>query len=401
MIGEKFLLGINYWPRHKAMYWWKDFSETEVEEEFNEITSLNLSYVRIFLLWEDFQPKANQIYGRALKNLEMVMEIAESLGLKIILTLFVGHMTSVNWIPSWALSGSRKSSFRTICGEMIVDKGIGYLYGDRQLLEVQMRFIRTVVPKLIKYPSLFGWDIGNEVTNLLLPRSPGDLDFWISTLSSEIKKLDPVHPLTMGLHQQDLEEDRYIRLKDIPSLDFLSMHGYSIYSKWIENPLDYHVPPFLSFLAQRLWNKRVLLQEFGVPTKKDSGWVEFPRGNSVEKVYVASEEEGKSYYTNVLNLSYKSGVLGEFIWSFSDYDEKLRDIPPFDLSPHELYFGITRSDGSLKPMGETLRDFGAEKKDIQRPPEHVFDIDEREYFTDPRHNLLSLFKRYKECTEEL
>lgn len=29
MIGENFLLGVNYWPRSKAMYWWKDFLDTD------------------------------------------------------------------------------------------------------------------------------------------------------------------------------------------------------------------------------------------------------------------------------------------------------------------------------------------------------------------------------------
>ena len=55
-MSQPFLLGVNYWPRRKAMYWWPDFDEAEVREEFALIKELGLSLVRIFLLWDDFQP---------------------------------------------------------------------------------------------------------------------------------------------------------------------------------------------------------------------------------------------------------------------------------------------------------------------------------------------------------
>ena len=38
------------------MYWWKDFERDEVAEEFDVIAGLGMRLVRIFLLWEDFQP---------------------------------------------------------------------------------------------------------------------------------------------------------------------------------------------------------------------------------------------------------------------------------------------------------------------------------------------------------
>ncbi len=30
---DPFILGVNYWPRKKAMYWWSDFDAGEVREE--------------------------------------------------------------------------------------------------------------------------------------------------------------------------------------------------------------------------------------------------------------------------------------------------------------------------------------------------------------------------------
>ena len=56
-----FILGVNYWPRKKAMYWWSNFEEDEVKEEFEIIRSMGLRQVRIFLLWEDWQPEPNRV----------------------------------------------------------------------------------------------------------------------------------------------------------------------------------------------------------------------------------------------------------------------------------------------------------------------------------------------------
>ena len=47
-VDQPFVLGVNYWPRRKAMYWWSQFGATEVQEEFEVIKGLGLHLVRIF-----------------------------------------------------------------------------------------------------------------------------------------------------------------------------------------------------------------------------------------------------------------------------------------------------------------------------------------------------------------
>ena len=62
-----FTLGVNYWPRRKAMYWWSDFDAGEVREEFAIIKEIGLNVVRMFLLWDDFQPDPTASRRRHLK----------------------------------------------------------------------------------------------------------------------------------------------------------------------------------------------------------------------------------------------------------------------------------------------------------------------------------------------
>ena len=103
---EKFVLGINYWPRRKAMYWWSQFDAAEVEDEFSLIQEMGLSVVRIFLLWDDFQPEPNSVDKSALQNLEKVADIAAAHGLGLDVTFFTGHMSGPNWAPRWLMDKS-------------------------------------------------------------------------------------------------------------------------------------------------------------------------------------------------------------------------------------------------------------------------------------------------------
>src|SRR5258708_6655888 len=104
-LGEPFLLGVNYWPRRKAMYWWSDFDARDVREEFAMIRGAGLTHVRIFLLWESFQPQPDRINAGALASLRSVCDIAAESSLKVEPTFFTGHMSGPNWAPDWLISG--------------------------------------------------------------------------------------------------------------------------------------------------------------------------------------------------------------------------------------------------------------------------------------------------------
>ena len=61
MPSQPFVLGVNYWPRHKAMYWWSQFDAAEVDDDFALLQDLGLNVARIFLLWDDFQPTPESV----------------------------------------------------------------------------------------------------------------------------------------------------------------------------------------------------------------------------------------------------------------------------------------------------------------------------------------------------
>jgi len=106
MTSQPFILGVNYWPRRKAMYWWSDFDAGEVRKEFALIRELGLNMVRLFLLWDDFQPRPDSVSADCLSHLITVCDIASAHNLSFDVTFFTGHMSGPNWSPRWLLEGS-------------------------------------------------------------------------------------------------------------------------------------------------------------------------------------------------------------------------------------------------------------------------------------------------------
>src|SRR5512144_1921038 len=106
ILSEPFILGVNYWPRRKAMYWWSEFDPGEVREEFAIIRDIGLNVVRLFLLWDDWQPTPDSVSAECLKNLTIVCDIAAENGLGLDVTFFTGHMSGPNWSPQWLLDAN-------------------------------------------------------------------------------------------------------------------------------------------------------------------------------------------------------------------------------------------------------------------------------------------------------
>ena len=58
MIGDRFRLGVNYWPAEAAMAWLPAYDPGVVRRDFARIAAAGMDTVRIFVRWEDVQPTA-------------------------------------------------------------------------------------------------------------------------------------------------------------------------------------------------------------------------------------------------------------------------------------------------------------------------------------------------------
>lgn len=399
---QPFILGVNYWPRRKAMYWWKDFDAGEVKDEFAMIKDIGMSLVRIFLLWEDWQPGPDIVSSEALDNLEIVCNAAADLGLKLDVTFFTGHMSGPSWAPEWMLQRDQPmlpGVRQVVSNEKIVNCGHANPYTDPIVLKAEALLLQTVVSRFKEHAAIGLWNLGNEPDLFARPPDAATGKLWARNLTHLIKAIDPDHPVTCGLHVPSLTEDNGLRVHDIfAEVDVPVIHGYPMYTDWAQGPLDSDFVPFLCALVTALCGKPTLMEEFGgcteAPGKPSTVWKWSAYGKPRSQ-FMASEEDFAAYIEQVLPNLVEIGALGAMLWCYADYIPELWERPPCQESRHERFFGLVRPDGSLKPHAEVIKRFAATNPVVQPARRSVsLDISSEAYYQDPRRHVKRLYKGF-------
>ncbi|HEU5003890.1 MAG TPA: hypothetical protein VFW71_14100 [Actinomycetota bacterium] len=375
------------------MAWLRHYDAALTRRHFSLIAAAGFDSVRVFPPWEDCQPSPETVGAAALSHLVDVADAAVGSGLELIVTLFTGHMSGVNWIPPWATGpGARDLRFRVVAGGQVQDRdrGLRNWYTDPEVGAAQERLAEACAGALAGHPGLWAWDLGNENSNCTVPPDRAAGLAWLERMSGALRSRDPGRPVTIGTHMEDLEEDRAIGPAEAAQwCDFVSMHGYPIYAPWAAGPTDHHLVIFLAEITRWLaGDADVLFEEFGLPT--------IPPGRDGLLPLVA-EREAAAFTGQVLDGLRRAGAMGALLWCFGDYAPSLHHQPPFDLAPHERTFGLWRADGSPKPaLAEVtarvnlavLAPAGAAGRDW-------LDVDVAQYQADRRQELIRLYGRYR------
>jgi endo-1,4-beta-mannosidase len=404
-VGQPFVLGVNYWPRRKAMYWWSQFDEGEVREEFSVIAELGLDVVRLFLLWDDWQPTPDTVDKDCLANFGKVADIAAEKGLGLDVTFFTGHMSGPNWSPGWLL-GKREHKRRNHVRQLVSRGKVTKQehrnpYHDPVALAAERLLLSTVVGAYKDHPGIWMWNLGNEPDLFDWPETREAGRAWVKEMCDLIRGIDPDHPVTCGLHAASLVEHNNMQIDDVyAETDIAVMHSYPMYSKVSRQPLDPDFVPFTCALTAALCGKPALMEEFGgcTTTAKKSetwNWIAYSKPRSQ---FMASEEDLAEYLRRCLPNLHDSGAQGAMVWCYADYDEELWDRPPCDQSKHERFFGLVRPDGSLKPHAQVIKEFAASKPTIKEIPEYAkLKITPEDFYnpkTTPASKLPGLYKTY-------
>ena len=401
-----FTLGVNYWPRRKAMYWWSNFEAGEVREEFAIIKDIGLNVVRMFLLWDDFQPDPNRVSQEALKNLVTVADIAAETGLGIDMTFFTGHMSGPNWSPRWLLGGSLPPSahqhwLRDVVSEAKkTDKGYRNMFHDEMALNAERLLLKTVVSALKDHPAIWMWNLGNEPDLFAWPNSSEEGAAWVKEMVGLIKSIDPNHPVTIGLHGDSLELNNGLRIDKVYAhTDVAVMHSYPMYKTWARKPLDPDFVPFTCALTAALSGKPVLMEEFGgctAPPGESTYIMKWTETNGREREqFMAGEEDFAEFLSLTIPKLQDSGATGAMLWCYADYIPELWDLPPCQNAVHERFFGLVRSDGSLKPHARVIQEFSKTRPQVKPIPDYAkLTVNPDEFYKEPLGYLVDLYQQY-------
>ncbi len=403
-MSQIFTLGVNYWPRRKAMYWWNNFDASEVREEFSLIKEIGLDVVRFFLLWEDFQPEPDSVSQTALDQLTTVCDIAAENGLGIDLTFFTGHMSGPNWSPRWLLGGTdhpyQGLRREIVSSGKVVSEGYRNMFHDGMALNASRLLLKTVVSQLKDHPAIWMWNLGNEPDLFAWPHSSDEGAAWTHEMVQLIKEIDPQHPVTSGLHSANIHQDNGLRIDKVYAhTDVAVMHSYPMYTPWARQPLDPDFVPFTCALTAALCGKPVLMEEFGGCTAQPgepSHIMEWTETNGRERQqFMAGEEDFAEYIRLVLPKLQDSGATGAMLWCYADYIPELWDLPPCQNAQHERFFGLVRPDGSLKPHTKVIQEFARTNPQVKPLPEYAkLSVDPDEYYGNPIQHIMQLYPQY-------
>ncbi|MDX9993126.1 MAG: beta-galactosidase [Anaerolineales bacterium] len=383
MPSQSFVLGVNYWPRRKAMYWWSQFEAAEVDADFGLLQELGLNVARIFLLWDDFQPTPESVDKNALSHLLTVADLAAKHKIGLDVTFFTGHMSGPNWAPRWLAQereGFASPYFGWVRqlisqGKIVPNGNYRNMFTDPVALSAERILLKTVVGELKDHPAIYLWNLGNEPDLFAWPDDARQGRAWVREMRDLIRTIDPKTPVTIGLHGGDIEEDTGLRVHDLfAESDVAVMHAYPMYTEWARGPLDPDHVPFMTALTAHLAGKPALMEEFGGCTnlkgQPSATWAWNSYGTDRTQ-FMASEEDFAAYIRQVLPNLQEVGATGAILWCFADYAEELWDMPPCGESRHERHFGLIRPDGSLKPHAETLKQFAARQPQVKPIPDYA------------------------------
>jgi hypothetical protein len=314
------LKGVNFYPKDQP--WadmWTQWDGQAARRDLSRAAEIGANTVRVLV---PFKPQfgwttreTGEIRPEYVDELRQLLQIAGDLNMKVMVALFDFYDPGTDTLPPAEAEA-------------------------RALL-----YLRGIVPALANDDRLLAWDVHNEPDNYETwrdDRKPEVFVQWMSRMAAEIRRLDPNHPLTVGMAQYDNlfvadpsgapaidEPNRGLTAADFS--DFLSFHSYNA------GNIDWQI----SYVKART-QKPVVLQEMGWPTG--------PSCN--EPGY--SEDVQLHLYDLMLKGARKHDLAGVLNWMLWDF--KPGASAGAGRETHEDFFGLLRRDGTWKPAMPLLRD---------------------------------------------
>ena len=312
----RFLLGVNYWSRAGGPRMWdrKCFDEQVVREELSRMRQAGLNTCRSFAFIPSMMPGPGQTSPTAFGRLRRFFELCAEAQVWTIPSFLVGHMSGENY--DFPGQGDRS------------------LYADAGLLAEQRLLVEAVAGAAGGQPAVIAFLASNEMPRWGGSAPPAVIRRWAEHLRQALRARDS-RPFGIGDGVMNLDggEDGFNveMLRDL--VDFVGPHTYYADADPLRQAFNAeYCLRSLTYLGLPL-----IFEEFG--------------GSSTQ----VAEDHHALYYREVLHSCLGVGASGALGWCWSDFD--LVDEAPYCHHAFELGFGITRADGSEKPVCDELRRF--------------------------------------------
>ena len=397
MTDQPFILGVNYWPQNSAMFMWREFDKDVVEEDMAIIHGLGLSCIRIYLLWEDFQPTPKTVPTVMLDRVVELLEKADEKNIKVVVSLFTGHVCGINWLPPWMLLASANTiQSRVFSLGKYCFNSIRNPYAEPDIMEGQIYFLGELANAVGGHPAIFSWDLGNEPSRWAPSADNFAVQLWLQAMTETLREKDDRVLLTLCLHAGDLGRSTCLSPGLAAKyLDYLSISGHSQAVSWAEDHFSPALPCFLGSVAGWLGKCPVMIQKLGLATRSILPGAGDPDPGSKGDQLLVSEEDAAAYAEDVLMHLRRVHLMGAFWKSYGDYHPAIWEWPPLNNLRSERFSGLVRYDRTPKAAASVLKSEPSELEEEEIAAEWI-DLSQEEYYRHPDQHLRRLYGRFRD-----
>jgi len=381
--------GFNYLPKKSGVYMWKDFDENEINKDFELFSRDQFNYLRIFLIWEDFQPEPDKFNKNSFKNLKSLIRAANNNGIQLTITLFTGHLSGTNFLPDWLIFNQVSSSDYELAkpdsrfsiysnDREYTTRKLYNFWHEEDLINYQKNFCGEVIDAVINFKNVHAIDLGNESDNIIPINNHKIITEWFHNITDYIRKNCDLK-ITYGLHGELLTGEKGFSIFEIARYtDFVSFHVYPHYTSWLKEKADIDFIPFMIYFLHYLTGKQVFLQEVGLPSDVNQ---ELPVSEIViernisgkEKQMIFNKTEYQNFFMNTMQKSKLKENMGILFWCNSDFNPKLFDLTPYKTAKHERFFGFYDIYNQKKVTNFSLSELNEIKAGkMQKPLKTIF-----------------------------
>lgn len=326
---EQIKFGANYVPPKGWFYSWVDFEKSHIEEDFFALKAIGLDHLRVHLRWDLFQPATNYVAESMLKKLIIMHDIAEKVGLKLIVSVFTGWMSGLWFLPAFTRPRSENINIIT----------------NREMIEAEKYFLKKISEAVGGHPAFAGIDFGNElnVYEMFLDKFTVEQgDAWLVEMTDYCKDLFPEKIVVLGVdHNPWFRDVQFSRSCLANTGNITSLHTWTQFTgalaygvESVENLslIEYNVE--MANAYARDIKRPVWVQEFG--TIKE--WMR--------------EDQFESF----LKISMKNACRSENLWGFTVWCSHEFENRFVDVVDWETEFGLLTKDNQLKPIGRYYKE---------------------------------------------
>ena len=345
--GE-FFVGCNYWCKNAGMYMWSQWDPATLEREIGELAKNGVRVMRVFPLWQDFQPLTGDCFAggkyrsyrfrdnrdlpnwagvddEMIRRFRFMCDVCRKNDIKLIVGIITGWMSGRQFVPY-----------------VFEEKNV---LVDPDAIMWETRFTKYFVEKLKDHPAIAAWDYGNEC-NCMGSSEAGQSAFynWMDHIGMAIRLKDATRPVVSGMHGLKTDELANTNVRQNGEIsDILCTHPYALYvpgcGKEAFNTMRTALHPTAESLLYRdLGGKPCFIEEVG----------------NLGTEYASDERTAAGVRTTLFS-AWANDLKGLLWWCNSD--QEVLDFPPYNLTACERELGLLRQDYSPKPVMQEMKRF--------------------------------------------